>query len=238
MTDVDSGGEATEMATTEGPSTAAEKEVTSAAETTVAEAAPVISEGLSGDAAAEEAPKAPTEAKIRWTTSRVQAVLEALLFASPDPLTMRSLQRILPDSEVDSAMITDGFDALRKRYESSHSGIVLAEIAGGWQIQTREDYFSWVQKLAKTRSEERLTQAALETLAIVAYKQPITRAEVDAVRGVGSGQLIRTLMDRNLVKVVGRVELPGRPFQYGTTQHFLEHFGLASLADLPKEKEL
>lgn len=238
MTDVDSGGEATEKETAEVPSTAADQATADATETTVAEAIPVASEGASDEVAAEEAPKAPPEAKIRWTTSRVQAVLEALLFASPDPLTMRALQRILPDSEVDSAMITDGFDALRERYESSHSGIVLAEIAGGWQIQTREDYFSWVQKLAKTRSEERLTQAALETLAIVAYKQPITRAEVDAVRGVGSGQLIRTLMDRNLVKVVGRVELPGRPFQYGTTQHFLEHFGLSSLADLPKEKEL
>lgn len=182
----------------------------------------------------------PAEPKetISWTHDRVQGALEALLFSSTDPLTMRQIHRILPENDLDAAMITEALEKLRERYEKKGSGLVLAEIAGGWQLQTREDYFPWVQKLAKTREQERLSQAALETLAIVAYKQPITRAEVDAVRGVGSGQIIRTLMDRNLVKVVGRIELPGRPFQYGTTPHFLEHFGLMSLADLPKEKEL
>ena len=173
-----------------------------------------------------------------WTQERVQGAVEALLFASPDVLPFRAIRGIIPEEEVATAMIKDALAALTKIYDEPGRGVVLAEIAGGWQFQTHEDQFKWVQSLAKTRKEDRITPATLETLAIIAYKQPITRAEIDAVRGVGSGQMIRTLMEKKMVKVAGRVDLPGRPFLYGTTPHFLEHFGLGSLRDLPQGREL
>ncbi len=198
-------------------------------------------------AAPADAPESPVEAeepeddgrrKRPWSRQRVEAALEAMLFASPDVLGFRSMRRILPEQTVSNEAMREALANLRERYERRESGIILVEISGGWQIQTREEYFEWVQALAKTRTEEKITAAALETLAIIAYKQPITRAEIDAIRGVGSGQIIRTLMDRKMVKVVGRVELPGRPFQYGTTPHFLSHFGLKNLKDLPRGREL
>ncbi|MEE9392883.1 MAG: SMC-Scp complex subunit ScpB [Planctomycetota bacterium] len=184
--------------------------------------------------------EAPVVAKAveTWPLERVQAAVEALLFASPDVLAFRAIRKIFPEDEVPTRLLREALAALAAHYVPPGRGVVLTEIAGGWQFQTHEDQFEWVQSLAKTRKEDRVTQAALETLAIIAYKQPITRAEIDAVRGVGSGQLIRTLMEKKMVKVVGRVDLPGRPFQYGTAPHFLEHFGLGSLRDLPQGKEL
>ncbi len=176
--------------------------------------------------------------KRQWGQARVEAALEALLFASPDVLGFRNMRRILPAETVSNEAMRAGLAQLKERYDRKESGIILVEISGGWQIQTREDFYPWVQDLAKTRNEEKITAAALETLAIIAYKQPITRAEIDAIRGVGTGQIIRTLMDKKMVKVVGRVELPGRPFQYGTTPHFLSHFGLKNLKDLPRGKDL
>ncbi len=173
-----------------------------------------------------------------WPAARVRAVVEALLFASPDVLTFRALRKILPDDDVPNDEIRAALSALQERYEAEGSGILLQEVSGGFQIVSREELWEWVQKLGRTRTEERITAAGLETLAIIAYKQPITRAEVDAIRGVGSGQLIRNLMDRKMVKVVGRVDLPGRPFQYGTTRRFLEHFGLKNLKDLPRGRDL
>ncbi len=193
------------------------------------------------DASAESAERneAPgVEAPSPWPAARVRAVVEALLFASPEVLTFRALRKILPDDEVPNDEIRAALSALQERYQGEDSGILLQEVSGGFQIVSREDLWEWVQKLGRTRTEERITAAGLETLAIIAYKQPITRAEVDAIRGVGSGQLIRNLMDRKMVKVVGRVDLPGRPFQYGTTRHFLEHFGLKNLKDLPRGKDL
>ena len=173
-----------------------------------------------------------------WPEESVVAALEALFFAAPEPLTFRTIRGILPEEEVSSERLRDALKALGERYDAPGSGIALVEIAGGWQVQTREDYWPWVRSLARTRTEEKITAAALETLAIIAYKQPITRAEIDAIRGVGSGQLIRTLMDKKMVRVVGRVELPGRPFQYGTTRQFLDHFGLGVIKDLPRGKDL
>lgn len=173
-----------------------------------------------------------------WPNPRVEAVVEALLFASPEPVTFRTLRGILPEAEVSSDALRAALDAIAARHESTASGVRLQQVSGGWQFLTHEDCFAWVQCLAKVRSEEKITSAALETLAIIAYKQPITRAEIDGMRGVGSGQMIRTLMDKEMVRVVGRVDLPGRPFQYGTTRRFLEHFGLASLKDLPQGKDL
>ncbi|MEZ6196104.1 MAG: SMC-Scp complex subunit ScpB [Planctomycetota bacterium] len=185
-----------------------------------------------------EADGAPAEAVEPWAEARIQAVVEALLFASPEPLTFRAIRDVVPEDAVTTSRLREALDALRERHDHPASGIRLAQIAGGFWFQTHEDVYEAVQSLAKTRVEDRVSPAALETLAIVAYKQPITRAEIDAIRGVGSGSLIRTLMDKKMVKVVGRVDLPGRPFQYGTTAHFLEHFGLGNLKDLPQGREL
>ncbi|MCA9321180.1 MAG: SMC-Scp complex subunit ScpB [Planctomycetes bacterium] len=197
---------------------------------------------LPAEAAPEPEPSEPAgpsaPAGDFWASEKVQAVVEALLFASPDVMSFRNLRKILPEDEVPSDDLRAALTALQDRYESRGSGVVLQEVAGGWQFVTRETCHEWVQRLARTRTEEKITAAALETLSIVAYKQPITRAEVDAIRGVGSGQMIRTLMDKKMVKVVGRVDLPGRPFQYGTTRQFLEHFGLRALRDLPQGKDL
>jgi segregation and condensation protein B len=127
---------------------------------------------------------------------------------------------------------------LQARCEQPGRGIQLIEVAGGWQFRTREEYFPWVQGVARVEREERISPAAIETLAVVAYKQPATRAEIDAIRGAASANHLRSLMDRGLVRVTGRADVPGAPFQYGTTRQFLKHFGLESVKDLPDPKDL
>lgn len=173
-----------------------------------------------------------------WSEEKIQAAVEALLFASPESLAFRAIRDVIPEDAATTSAVRDALDRIRERFDHPASGVRLVQVAGGFQFQTHESVFVCVQSLAKTRVEDRVSPAALETLAIVAYKQPITRAEIDAIRGVGSGSLLRTLMDKKMVKVVGRVDLPGRPFQYGTTPHFLEHFGLGNLKDLPQGREL
>ena len=163
--------------------------------------------------------------------------LEAILFASPDPLSLKALNKVLGE-DVPKELVQAGLELLEQRTQDEQRGVYLKEVAGGWQFLTREDYFTFVERIAKTRQEERITPAAIETLAIVAYKQPITRANVDGIRGSGSGPHIRLLMDRGLVKVLGRAELPGAPFLYGTTKQFLKHFGLKSVKALPDPREL
>lgn len=163
--------------------------------------------------------------------------LEAVLFASPEPLPMASLRRVFGE-DVPAESIQAALEILKGRTREAGRGLLLAEVALGWQFLTREEYFPFVEKVAKTRREERITPAGIETLSIIAYKQPVTRADVDGIRGAASGNHIRLLMDRGLVKVSGRAELPGSPFLYGTTKQFLRHFGLRSLADLPDPKDL
>jgi segregation and condensation protein B len=164
-------------------------------------------------------------------------VLEAVLFASPEPLSLVALLRVLGD-EVDPAAIQEGMQLLGERTRGEDRGIVLAEVAGGWQFLTREEVFPYVSRVARARAEESLSPATIETLAIVAYKQPVTRAEVDAIRGAQSGHLLRILIDRGLVRTTGRASLPGSPFQYGTTRQFLRHFGLKGLEELPGADDL
>jgi segregation and condensation protein B len=164
-------------------------------------------------------------------------IVEGILFASPEPVSLAQLHRILGED----TSVTDLLDALNRLAEATNGaprGVVLAQVAGGWQFLTRENLFPWVSRVAKVRIEERLTPAAIETLAVVAYKQPITRAELDALRGAQSGQHVRTLMDRGLVRTVGRADIPGAPFQYGTTRQFLRQFGLKSVEDLPGVEDL
>jgi segregation and condensation protein B len=164
-------------------------------------------------------------------------IVEALLFASPEPLALKAIHQAVGE-EVDREVVAAALELLQERSAAEGRGIRLEEVAGGWQFLTRHEYFPYVQRVARTRTEERMTPAAVETLAIVAYKQPVTRAEVDAIRGVACGPILRTLMEKGLVRVTGRADVPGHPFQYGTTRTFLKHFGLKSPRDLPDPQEL
>ena len=138
----------------------------------------------------------------------------------------------------DSKLIHQAIEGLNAFYDESGRSFRIEQVAGGYQILTLPEYHEPVAALHRTRSDNKLSPAALETLAIIAYKQPIMRADIETVRGVSSGEVIRALMDRHLVKIVGRAEEIGRPMLYGTTKTFLEVFGLASLKDLPSAQEL
>jgi segregation and condensation protein B len=160
--------------------------------------------------------------------------LEALLFIANEPLTLRELSDLL-----DRAPIPDlrrALAELRERYAREPRGFDLAEVAGGFRLLTRPEYASWVVRLETVRREERLSKAQLEALAVIAYRQPVLRADVDSVRGADSGGAIRGLAEKGLVKVVGRADALGRPLLYGTTDRFLERFGLKSIRDLPRPR--
>jgi len=164
------------------------------------------------------------------------ATVEAILFATDSPLRPERIAQVaqLPGRrEVRRAIA-----ALNARYEEMGCAFRIEEIAGGYQMLTLPEYHDVLSALLRARGESRLTQASLETLAIVAYRQPILRADVEAIRGVACGDVLRGLLDKQLVKIVGRAEVPGRPMLYGTTRRFLEVFGLASLDDLPRVEEL
>ncbi len=163
-------------------------------------------------------------------------VIEAILFSSDAPLSPGKLAQIVG---LDSTKpIRQTVEALNKIYEERQAAYRIEDRAGGYLLLTLPQYAQYIERLAKKKDEGRLTPAALETLAIVGYKQPITRAAVEAIRGVACGEVLRSLMEHNLVKIVGRAEEIGRPMLYGTTRYFLEVFGLANLKDLPKADAL
>ncbi len=169
-------------------------------------------------------------------SDHLKPIVEALIFASPEPVTTKSLYKLLdgePREDVDAALA-----ALRTDYERV-GGLQLIEIAGGYQIVTRPELHEWVRKLFHERTSSKLSVQALETLAVIAYKQPVTAAEIAEIRGVSSsGGVLSTLVDRHLIKTVGRKQVVGRPFMYATTREFLERFGLNDLTDLPKVEEM
>jgi segregation and condensation protein B len=163
------------------------------------------------------------------------AILEALLFVAEEPLPLSKLQEILADVEA-----TDTEASVRElalRLEADGRGLMVQEVAGGYRLATRPEVHAWVQRLQQVKPA-RLSRAALETLAIIAYRQPITRAEIEAIRGVAVDGVLRTLLERELVRMVGRKAEAGRPMLYGTSQQFLEHFGLRELGDLPTLREI
>jgi segregation and condensation protein B len=169
-------------------------------------------------------------------TDKLKNIIEALLFASDIPLPIQKLKEIL---EVDSVKdIRKGLDDLEMHYKKTDSAMRIIEVAGGFQIVSKEEFAFYVQKLYKGRQASRLTQRALETLAIVAYKQPITKHEIENIRGVNVDGVVKTLLERNLITIEGRQKAPGNPLLYGTTKYFLEYFGLKSLEALPKLKEI
>jgi len=162
-------------------------------------------------------------------------VLFSLVFASPDPL---SLARLKDLTECPTAHVREALGALESHLESTGLPLVLREIGGGYRLFSAPEVAEIVGRLNKERKAEKVTPAALETLAIVAYRQPTTKAEVEAIRGVQAGPMLRTLIDRGLIKVTGRADQPGSPLLYGTTREFLDRFGLASLKELPRDNEL
>ena len=159
-------------------------------------------------------------------------VVEALLFASDTPLEAERIREVLDLETVDAAH--DLVAALTARYDEHARGLAIMEVAGGYRMVTRPELAPWLVRLARARTKVRLSRPALETLAIIAYKQPVSRPELDAVRGVNSEAVLDNLMERRLVRIGGRKEAPGRPFLYETTREFLVAFGLRDLNDLPK----
>jgi segregation and condensation protein B len=163
-------------------------------------------------------------------------VLEALLFAAEEPLSVRRLSAMI--EETSPAMIADLVRELNGDYLRESRAFQVQEVAGGFRLVTRPEFATWVMELRASGAAPRLSQAALETLSIVAYKQPVTRAELESIRGVVVEGVLKTLVERELVRIVGREEGMGRPLLYGTTDHFLEYFGLPSLDALPRPDEL
>ena len=163
-----------------------------------------------------------------------KSVIEAILFMSGEPVSLDTLRKVI---EVDKYNTERLVRDLINDYSLRNSGLLLLEVAGGFQIVTNPACAPWVKKLLSTSIPKKLTQSSLETLAIIAYKQPIIKAEIEAIRGVNSDGVVKTLLDRRLVKMLGRKEVPGRPLMYGTTNEFLHYFGLKDLTELPTLKE-
>ena len=163
--------------------------------------------------------------------SRTLAIIEAALMLADEPLTLRKLTDIVPTQS--PKQLQAALNELRDLYDATNSSFQIEELAGGYQLLTRSHYHHWLLRLRRSGHELRLTPTAMETLAIIAYKQPIMRAEIDSIRGVQSSEMIRLLMERGLVRITGRHASLGRPQLYGTTKTFLQAFGLANIKDLP-----
>ena len=183
----------------------------------------------------QETPQSPPNADEAAAQEQVASV-EAMLFASDTPLSPSKIAQAA--SLRGRSGVARAVKQLNERYDRMGSAFRIEAIAGGYQVRTRPEYHDVLARLFKAKNETRLSQAALETLAIVAYRQPILRADVEAIRGVASGEVLRGLMEKQLAKIVGRAEVIGRPMLYGTTRRFLELFGLNSIEDLPRVEEL
>jgi len=187
------------------------------------------------DAESADSPSGEAEALDDESRSDIKAAIEAVLFAAAEPLPAARIARCIPGAP--GRLVRVLLLELAGEYEEGRRGFLLEEVAGGFRLYSRPEYHDNVEKLFRQRPGVRLSTAAVETLAIVAYKQPITRAEIEDIRGVAVGPILRNLLDLSLVKIVGRAEVLGRPLLYGTTKKFLEQFGLKSLRDLPKSED-
>jgi segregation and condensation protein B len=161
--------------------------------------------------------------------------VEALLFASESPLSLAVLAEALGAEALE---VAEALESLRRHFDEAGHGVRLSEMGGGWLVTTREEHAPAVRSLLSGKRKARLSRAALETLAIVAYKQPVTRPEIEEIRGVDSGSALATLLERDLVTLRGRSEVVGRPLLYGTAEEFLSYFGLRDLSELPRPEEL
>jgi segregation and condensation protein B len=168
-------------------------------------------------------------------SAELVAIVEALIYASPEPLTPRTLAKVLADEPKEDVM--KAVDTLREDY-AHRPGLQFVDVAGGYQIVTRPELHEWVRRLFHERSTQKLTVQALETLAVISYKQPITALEITEIRGVNTSGVLTTLLERHLIKIVGRKNVVGRPFLYATTREFLIRFGLNDLGDLPRIEDM
>ena len=167
--------------------------------------------------------------------SQLRAIIESLLFVSEVPLSLSKIKSIL--SIYTHAEITEALEEMHQKYASEEHGFFLSEVAQGYQFRSKPEHGEWIRKLKKT-TPTKLSQAALETLAIIAYRQPILRAEIETIRGVDVGGVLRLLLEKKLIKILGRKNVPGRPIIYGTTQKFLEFFSLKDISSLPTLEEI
>lgn len=165
----------------------------------------------------------------------LKAIVESLIFVAGEPVSLDRLKRVLAPAAADE--IRQALIELIAEYDQRAGGFRLKEVAGGYQFRTRPEFNEWIKQLLRPKSP-RLSKAALETLALIAYKQPIIRSDIEHIRGVDCGGVLRVLLERNLIRVLGRKEIPGRPLIYGTTKHFLAVFDLKDLKDLPTPKEI
>lgn len=170
------------------------------------------------------------EEKQPRSIGEIVSIVEALIFVSDEPITVKTLSDVL---EEDRETIEAAVEELKQEYEEREGGLQLREIAGGWQIGTRTEYHEEIRRFLKTRPSAKLSLAALETLAVIAYKQPVTVPEILEIRGVQSASAIKTLLDKKLITAKGRKETVGRPMMYGTSKDFLLQFGLKDLSELP-----
>lgn len=174
--------------------------------------------------------------------TRLNSVIEALIFSSPDPLPWQKIASIIKESEeeldLDRPVILRIINQLNLRYEENDLSFRIEETGGGFTFATQSRYHPWLSIYQHENAYRKLSQSAIETLAIVAYRQPVTKPEVDQIRGVDSGYILRQLLEKLLVRVSGRADSPGKPLLYKTTDHFLKHFGINSVNELPKPREI
>ena len=195
----------------------------------------------------EQLPEENQESKIRVEVEKIDVneklepakakrVIESLLFASSKPMTVQEIKKVMRSATAKE--IQDAIAELKQEYTDSGRSFEILEVAGGFEIATRKEYAPWICRADMQKKAKQATQSALETLAILAYKQPLTRAEIEELRGVDVSGVVANLMERGFIKIVGKKEIPGRPFLYATTEKFLEHFGLNTLKDLPNIEEI
>src|SRR6266581_3788095 len=177
----------------------------------------------------------PSDGSPVLPAQEIRAILEALIFASPQPITPREIGEVL--GGVSRSAWQEALDELKADYARDVRGLQVVEVAGGYQITTRPEYNDWVRELLDPKSPTRLSIQALETLAVIAYKQPVTLPEIIELRGVKSGGVIKTLLEKRLIRITGRKPVVGRPMLYSTTKDFLLHFGLKDLTELPRIEE-
>jgi segregation and condensation protein B len=202
----------------------------------LAETVPVNEGSGAPDDVAEEASVEATSSHTEAIGAReLKAILEAVLFVSPEPVPVARLMSIL--GTVSKAEVVQALEILTHDLDQDGRGIQLVQVAGGYRLVTKQEYGPWLKRMDKARSAQKLSRSALESLAIIAYKQPLVRSEIEEIRGVETSSVLRTLCERKLVRIVGRKDVPGRPIMYGTTKFFLEHFGLQDLSQLPPLRE-
>jgi segregation and condensation protein B len=201
-----------------------------------AETASVIeSDGALDDVAEEAAVEAAGSQAEAIDARELKAILEAVLFVSPEPVPVARLVSIV--GTVSKAEVAQALGILAHDLDQDGRGIQLVQVAGGYRLVTKQEYGPWLKRMDKAKTAQKLSRSALESLAIIAYKQPLVRAEIEEIRGVETSGVLRTLCERKLVRIVGRKDVPGRPIMYGTTKFFLEHFGLQDLSQLPPLRE-